>query len=1127
MTDLRSKIADLSPEERSRLKKRLLRQRSKTVAEAAIPRRTTFTPGPSSFVQVRLWFLEQLDPGNSVYNISLVVRLEGVLDVEALETALNALVDRHEVLRTSFGTEDGDPVQLITPELKVPLPVNDLGGIPEEDREGELQRQIQFAIDAPFDLTRAPLFRARLLRLGQRKHVLALTLHHIISDGWSMDVLIHELSALYGACCQDEPSPLPVLPVQYADYALWQRDWLQGEVLEKQLSYWRQQLKDLSVLDLPTDRPRPAKQSYRGAQLHSDLPAVLTEKLKELSQRAGVTLFMTLLAAFQMLLQRYSGQDDIVVGTPIAGRNKVEVEGLIGFFINTLVLRTDLSGDPTFMEVLERVRKVALGAYAHQDLPFDKLVEELQPERDLSRNPLFDVLINFQPDMDVTEGIPPSPDLKIFPEKYYHGLSKFTFTLYIRLIDGQLRLELVYQTDILDSDRMSCLLQQFKCLLEQIVAMPEQTIRSYSLVTPESRNLLPDPAAVLDEPRQQTVPELFSAAVARWSDNVAVSQNDKSWTYGELNRASLLLAAALRARGAESGDVIAVSGHRSFGLVVSVLAVLRAGGVILPVDTSLPPGRQEVMFREARAHMILSVDGSMAVHSSLKALHVDPETGCLEGEVPGCEVSTAGLAALSADDPAYIFFTSGSTGIPKAVLGCHKSLSHFLCWQRDRFSVGLDDRVAQLTGLSFDVVLRDIFLPLISGGTLCLPSDKDLINTLQWVEREAITIIHGVPAVTRVWLENRPEGLSLRSLRWLFLAGEPLTDALVRQWRAAFPAGGVVVNFYGATETTLIKCFHLPGDEVKEGIQLIGKAMPQTQALVFKRNQQLCGIGETGEIVIRTPFMTLGYLNNREENQKRFVKNPFRDDERDILYFTGDRGRYRPDGRLEILGRLDDQVKIRGIRIEPAEVAAALSLHDSINNCTVISQKDQSGDCALVAYVVPEKDSGITARELRTDLGNCFQDAFIPSAFVFLEQLPLLPNGKVDRKALPTANLDDQQPGQDFVMPRTPIEKILAELWQAVLGIEQVGVHDNFFHLGGHSLLVIKAILRMNAVLHTDFPLVTFFELPTIAEQASRIEQEQLGNTDEELDGLLDELESLSEVEQADIVFGKKGTAKK
>ncbi len=517
------------------------------------------------------------------------------------------------------------------------------------------------------------------------------------------------------------------------------------------------------------------------------------------------------------------------------------------------------------------------------------------------------------------------------------------------------------------------------------------------------------------------------------------------------------------------------------------------------------------MFREAGARMILNVDGGIALQAGLKTLHVNAETGCLDGKTSGCDSGVTGFSEPGADDPAYIFFTSGSTGIPKAVLGCHKSLSHFLCWQRNRFSVGPGDRVAQLTGLSFDVVLRDIFLPLTSGGTLCLPEDKDLVNTLQWIEREAITVIHSVPAVTRTWLENRPEGLSLHSLRWLFFAGEPLTDVLVRRWRTAFPLSGVMVNLYGATESTLVKCFHLLDGEIRKGIQLIGSALPQTQALVLRRNRQLCGIGETGEIVIRTPFMTLGYLNNEAENRKRFIKNPFRDDEQDILYFTGDRGCYRPDGKLEILGRLDEQVKIRGIRIEPAEVAATLSLHDSINDCTVISQKDRSGNCALVAYVVPEKNSGITAGELRTDLGYYLQGAFIPSAFIFMEQLPLLPNGKVDRKALPAANLDNPEPGENPVMPQTPIEKILAEQWKAVLGLERVGIHDNFFHLGGHSLLVIKAILRINSVLHAEFPLVTFFQLPTIAEQASRIEQDRLGNIHERLEGILDELERLPE----------------
>ncbi|MFZ0470316.1 MAG: amino acid adenylation domain-containing protein, partial [Thiogranum sp.] len=763
----------------------------------------------------------------------------------------------------------------------------------------------------------------------------------------------------------------------------------------------------------------------------------------------------------------------------------------------TLVLRTDLSGNPTFMELLGRVREVALGAHAHQELPFDRLVEELQPARDMSRNPLFDVMINFMEDMDGTANIYGCPDLRIFPERHRDFQSKFTFTLYVDLVDGQLRLRLVYQADILDPDCILCMLQQFQHLLLQIVVMPEQTIQSYSLVTPESRTVLPDPAVMLEEPQQQTVPDLFSATAARLPDNAAVSQNGRYWTYRELDRASLRLAVALRAQRAQSGDVIAVSGPRSFGLIVSILAALRAGGMVLPVDTSLPPGRQKIMLREARARMLLTVGTNQLQAPELQVLHLDAETGRLDGEVSDRDVIATALGEVGADDPAYVFFTSGSTGIPKAVVGCHKSLSHFLCWQGDRFSVGPGDRVAQLTSLSFDPVLRDIFLPLTRGGTLCLPGDNDLVRTLQWLEHEAITIIHSVPAIIQSWLANAPEGLSLRSLRWLFLAGEPLTDALVRQWRATFPEGGAIVNLYGATESTLVKCFCELGDEIKEGIQLAGNPMPQTQALVLQPDWQLCGIGETGEIVIRTPFLTMGYLNNQEEHRRRFVKNPFRDDERDILYLTGDRGRYRPDGRLEILGRLDDQVKIRGIRVEPAEVAAVLSLHDKVEECTVVARKDQPGHCALVAYVVPKKDSDITAAELRGNLGNNFQDAFIPSAFVFLDKLPLLPNGKVNRKALPATNLADTGPGETFVLPRTPIEKILAELWRVALRKEQIGIHDNFFDLGGHSLLMTQVAYRISADIGVDIPLAQFFKSPTIRDLSLFVSEALLSKSDQ------------------------------
>ena len=1078
--DFANRLERLSPSKQQLLKNRLSQHLNMSVGENKISRRATLTSVLSTFAQRRLWFLDQFEPGSSVYNIPSAVRLQGELDVEALEAALNALVERHETLRTHFELEKDDPLQVIAPALKVPLPVDDLASLPDEDREVELQKRVQSETGAPFNLGQGPLLRARLFKLATRTYVLALTLHHIISDGWSMGVLMRELSVLYRACHQSVPSPLPALQIQYADYAIWQRSWLQGAILDKQLSYWREQLKDLSVLDLPTDRPRPAMQRFDGAHVQFQLSETLTKGLEALSLQAGGTLFMTLLAAFQVLLQRYSGQDDIVVGSPIAGRNKVEVEGLIGFFVNTLVLRTNLSGDPTFMELLGRVREMALGAYAHQDLPFDKLVEEIQPKRDLSRNPLFDVMINYIADKEDTDNVYRLPNLSIFPIKHHNEFAKFTLILYIRSMKGRLHLNLVYQADIFNAERMHCLLQQYQHLLEQIVDMPDQSIQTYSLVTRQSRDRLPDPSAILDEPVQQTVSDMFSDTAARLANNVAVSQNGKHWTYGELENASLRLAVALNAQGVEPGNVIAITGPRSFGLIVSILATLRAGGVILPVDKSLPSGRQDIMFREARVSKILNVGGNIELRSALKILSVDSQTGRLESDETNDDFNPNDLSGPHADGPAYIFFTSGSTGIPKAVLGCHKSLSHFLGWKRKQFSIGPDDRVAQLTSLSFDAVLKDIFLPLISGGTLCLPEESDLIKTLHWAEREGITVIHSVPAITKSWLANIPDDISLRSLRWLFLAGEPLAGTLVRQWRSVFPESGTIVNFYGATETTLVKCFNQLGDEIEEGVQLAGDAMPQTQALVLQRNRQLCGIGETGEIAIRTPFMTLGYLNNQEENAIRFVKNPFREDERDLLYFTGDRGRYRPDGKLEILGRLDDQVKIRGIRIEPAEVAVALSQHSSVSDCTVLAQKNKVDDNVLVAYVVLKENSNITAGKLRKDLGEYFQDAFIPSVFVFLEKLPLLPNGKIDRKALVAANLHDLEPAQNFAKPQTPVEKILAEVWQAVLGIEQIGIHDNFFELGGHSLLMTQVVYRISADIGVDIPLVDFFRFPTI-----------------------------------------------
>ncbi len=1067
---------------------------------------------PLSFAQERLWFFDQMEPYSSVYNMRLTLRLTGDINMTALERSLHEILRRHEVLRTTFVTENGQPVQVVAPPGVLALPLTDLSEAPEEQREAGVIQLASEEASRPFDLAEGPLMRATLFRLNPQKHVLLLTVHHIVSDGWSMGILSQELSALYEAFSKGRPSPLAELPIQYADFAVWQRQWLQGEKLEKQLSYWKKQLGgDLPILELPTDYSRPAVQTHRGGHCSLQLSRELNSSLNALSQREGVTLFMTMLAAFTILLHRLSSQDDIIVGTPIAGRNCIETEGLIGVFLNTIVMRTDLSGNPLFCDVLGRIRKAALDAYVHQDLPFEKLVEELRPQRDLSHTPLFQVMLNMLNLSYNSNELPESREDMIELD------SKFDLTLYVSPNDDGMILDLVYNADLFEGLRMTEMLEQMRYLLEQIVVDPEKPIRLYSLCTPRSAPFLPDPNAALPEPIYPSVTSMFLSHVDRAPNHPAVSQNGEGWTYKQLSESVYHLAGVLRSHGVEKGVVVAVTGPRSFEIIAGITAVLLSGAVLLAIDQNLPARRKRLMCQEAKAKCLLHIgdwQGESHWYDEIfpsGTISVDKDKGLAVDIGQSLDSSQTDLPELSPDDAAYIFFTSGTSGVPKGVLGCHKGLSHFLTWQRDTFAVGTSDRCAQLTNLSFDVVLRDIFLSLVSGATLCLPDESEgslSDRVLSWLDREGITILNTVPSVAQSWLGSIPPGITLGSLRNVFFAGEPLRESLLRKWHIAFPDSGQIINLYGPTETTLAKCFFVLPPDIMPGIQPVGRPLPETQALVLSENGQLCGIGEVGEIVLRTPFRTIGYVNNSKEQQRRFMRNHFRDDPNDVVYYTGDLGRYLPDGSLTILGRLDDQVKIRGVRIEPDEVAAVLERHPLVRSSVVTARKNRHEEYNLVAYIVPSGQGKITVSELRSHLSKHLPDYMIPSAFVMLDSLPLTPNGKVDKKSLPAPESERPDLEDSFVSPHTPIEELLVGIWCEVLGLKKVGVHDNFFELGGHSLLAIRVMSRLRKVLQMDTPLRFLFEAPTPSGLATRIVQSQAEISDpEELARILAELE--------------------
>lgn len=1069
---------------------------------------------PLSFAQERLWFLDQMAPGSTLYNEPLAFRMSGALNMVALGQTFEAIVARHESLRTTFPMMDEHPVQCIAERGSISLAVIDLAGLPDTDREHEAMRLAAEESKRPFDLAKGPLLRVNLLRLGDQEHILLLTMHHIVTDAWSIEIMVQEIATLYEAFSHGTIPSLQELPIQYADFSEWQREWLQGEVLEAQVSYWKKQLGgNRPMMELPTDRPRPAMQTYLGKQKSLTLSKTLHEALKALSQREEVTLFMTLLAAFQTLLHRHTGQDDITVGLPVANRNRPEIEGLIGFFVNTLVLRSDLSGNPTFRELLKRVREVALGAYDHQDLPFEKLVEELRPERSFTHhNPLFNVWVNFK-NRPLTSF--ESGGITFSPLDIFEPIARWPITLNLIQEKDSLSLSLVCQFDLFSEEWMSILMEQYHQLLEQIAALPEEQISSYSLITPGTNPLLPDPSASVAEPKQEPVSSMFSYWAKKTPEYPAVTQNKRLWTYGELAEKSDALEQALRGLSQQRKEVVAILGLRSFGLIASMIGVLKSGSVLLSIDRNLPKARQALMLKETKARTLLYVGDIRSEYSefenefNLNILDVDSATGHLK-EVkrdPSPKKSNSGETVP--DDAAYIFFTSGTTGVPKGVLGSHRGLSHFVNWQRETFGVGPNDRCAQLTGLSFDAVLRDIFLPLTSGATLCLP-DEDLLSgsngILPWLDREQISIFHAVPTLAHSWLADGATGVSLKSIRWVFLVGEPLMDSLVRQWRTAFPESGEIVNFYGPTETTLIKCFYRVPANLSPGVQPIGRPLPQTQVLVLRRNFQLCGIGEPGEIAIRTPFRSFGYINVPEESRKRFSKNPFRNDETDLVYLTGDRGRYRPDGSLEFLGRLDNQVKIRGVRIELGEIESVLGQLEAVREVVVMAREDIPGDKRLVAYIVPNGDNTPSVSKLRDHLKETLPEYMVPSAFVMLERFPITPNGKVDRRALPAPEYSRPDIEETYVAPQTPVEQSVAEIWADVLGVERVGVNDNFFELGGHSLLAVKLFIRIRKWSGIDLPLATLFKSPTVRALAELLDPG--GSTDPVSRATMDEISS-------------------
>ncbi len=1041
---------------------------------------------PLSFAQQRLWFIDQLEPGSSVYNFPAAVRLKGPLNVLALQQSLNEIVRRHEVLRTTFTIVDGRPVQIIAPHLTLTIQIVDLRELPETEREAEVQRLATNEAQRPFDLAEGPLVRASVLRLGENEHVGLLTMHHIVSDGWSTGILIREMAVLYQSYCSARPSPLPELPIQYADFAHWQRQWLEGEALEAQLTFWKRQLLGAPpLLELPADHPRPVVQTYRGAQQFCLLPETVGDRLKALSRQEGVTLFMTLLAAFQSLLHSYTSQDDIIIGTPIANRNRLEIESLVGFFVNTLALRTDLSNNPSFSDLLRRVREVCLAAYAHQDLPFERLVEELHLARDLSRNPLFQVMFVLQNAAVQTLEL---PGLSLSPVEIDTGTTHFDLTLHIADTEQGLAATLAYNTDLFEAGTIIRMLGHFRTLLEAVAATPERRLSDLTLLTePERQQLLVtwnDTRA--GWPKDLNIHQLFEAQVARTPDAIALVFEDEQLTYEQLNRRANQLANHLRGLGVGPEVPVGICLKDSLKIVIGLLGILKAGGVYLPLDPAYPKERLTFMLEDAEVPVLLTHKAllpELPEHDA-RVVYLDSDWETIAQESPENPI-----CLVVPENLAYVIYTSGSTGQPKGVLVSHASITEHCLSVQKHYDLNSSDRVLQIASLSFDLSLEQILPTLIVGARLVMMS-ADLWRTTEFHKKVSAFGLTVLNLPTGYWQELAREWAGLAELvpniqpRVFIVGGDTMLSEFLELWHRTPMSSIRLINAYGPTEATITATAFDITPQLREHSPLqripIGRPLTNRESYIVDKYGNPVPVGVPGQLYIGGACLARGYLNRADLTAENFVPNPFSRVPGARLYKTGDLARYLPDGNIEFLGRIDHQVKIRGFRIEPGEIESALRQHPTVREAIVLARENAAGEKYLVAYVVAQRESTPTASELRGFLKEKLPDYMMPAVFVPLDALPLMPNGKVDRGALPEPGSTLSQPGRAFVAPRNALELQLSNLWEEVLGIRPIGVTDNFFELGGHSLAAVRLFALIEKRLGKKVPLATVFQGATI-----------------------------------------------
>lgn len=1086
--DLALRRSRLSPAKRKLLEQRMRPRRRPGREAPDIPRRSSPDPPPLSFAQERLWFVDQLVPDNPSFNIPYVLSLDGPLDVDALQRGLDDLVARHEILRTTFATVEGRPVQVIAEQGSLPLTTVDLRGLAPEAQQAEVQERAVAETGQPFDLAAGPLVRAGLLRLHRESHVLLLTMHHIVSDEWSMAVFFRELVALYSAHVQGHPSPLAELPIQYADYASWQRQSLNDGVLKKQLAYWKHKLHDAPpLLKLPTDRARPPLLSFAGASQSLRLSRELSDGLRELSRREGATSFMTLLAVWQLLLFRYSGQNKLVVCSGVANRSRPHTEQLIGCFIDILLFYTDLAGDPPFSTLLQRVRSTALEAFSHQDVPFERLVRELRPERDPSHPPFSQVMFVFL-------NAPTEPvqleGLKFAPVAMESSTTQYDLLLHMWEADGRLAGRLRYSTDLFSADRISRLLGHFQELLREVVADPGRRLSSLSLLTgAERRQLVVEwNDTRSDFPGDRCLHQLFEAQAEARPDAVAAICGGESLSYGELDRRADRLAGRLRALGVGPEVPVGVCLERSLQLVIGLLGVLKAGGAYLPLDPAYPEKRIRFMLEDGRVPVLLTEEklaarlpgGSvtlLCLDSGRETVHRPPDA---RSERPP-----------SPENLVYRIYTSGSTGQPKAIELDHRGrVNNFHDFNR-RFRVGPGDRLLSVSSPSFDMTAYDVFGTLAAGAAIVLPEaalERDPREWARLIAEHRVTIWHSAPALLELLVDevvDHPERHP-RGLRLVLLGGDWIPLSLPERLRALAKRASVI-SLGGATEASMDSTVFPVGERDAAWTSIpYGRPLANQLAYVLDDHLQLVPVGVPGELYLGGVGLARGYLDRPALTAQKFVPDPFGATAGGRLFKTGDLARFEPDGNLRLLGRIDHQVKVRGIRIELGEIETRLSRHPGVKEAVVVAAG--AADQQLVAYLVAQQDDGPAVAELRRALAETLPEYMVPSHFVFLSALPLSPNGKLDRSALPAPDKARREPAAEFAPPRTPLEEVVSAVWRTLLDVDRVGVFDDFFELGGHSLLATQITSRIRDIFELEVPLRDFFQALTVERQAELIQ---------------------------------------